>query len=71
MGEFRSGRLATRQVDVVADKFKTIFDDREGQVDHTGRRYRSIFTGFSQDDAKAACAQVSAQNLPCQASGPG
>jgi D-alanyl-D-alanine carboxypeptidase (penicillin-binding protein 5/6) len=65
VGAFRSGRLATRQVDFVADSFKALFDDREGQVDHAGREYRAIFTGFTADEAKAACATVSAKDLPC------
>jgi D-alanyl-D-alanine carboxypeptidase (penicillin-binding protein 5/6) len=71
VGAFRSGRLATRQVDFVADRFKGVFDDREGQVDHSGGSYRSVFTGFTQSEAKSACAQVQAKNLPCQPRGPG
>ncbi|MBV9996607.1 MAG: D-alanyl-D-alanine carboxypeptidase [Caulobacteraceae bacterium] len=71
VGEFRSDRLATRQVDFIADKFKQLFDDREGQVNHSGGRFRAIFTGFSQAEAKGACAEVQAKGLPCQASGPG
>jgi hypothetical protein len=59
--------LATRQVDYVADAFKTLFDDREGQVDHVGRRYRAIFTGFTQAEARQACAAVGAKALACVA----
>ncbi len=66
VGAFKSGRLATRQVDFVADRFKALFDDREGQVDHAGREFRAIFTGFTADEAQSACATVAAKDLPCQ-----
>ena len=65
VGEYHSGKLATRQVDFIADKFKRLFDDREGQVDHSGRTFRSVFTGFTESEAKAACASVQAKDLPC------
>jgi D-alanyl-D-alanine carboxypeptidase (penicillin-binding protein 5/6) len=67
VGEFRSGKLATHQVDFVADTFKALFDDREGQVDHAGPRYRAVFSGFTQTEAKAACDTVIARGLPCSA----
>jgi D-alanyl-D-alanine carboxypeptidase (penicillin-binding protein 5/6) len=65
VGEYASGALATRQVDYVADRFKTLFDDHEGAVDHSGSRFRAVFNGFTQADAQAACAAVQARNLPC------
>jgi D-alanyl-D-alanine carboxypeptidase len=65
VGEFASGRLATRQVDYVADAFRTQFDDREGQVDHVGRNYRAVFTGFTQTEAQQACVTVEAKAQPC------
>jgi D-alanyl-D-alanine carboxypeptidase (penicillin-binding protein 5/6) len=67
VGEFASGRLATRQIDYVADAFKSLFDDREGQVDHAGRSYRAVFTGFTESEAKQACASVQAKDQPCVA----
>ncbi len=67
VGEFASGLLATRQVDYVADAFRTQFDDREGQVDHVGRTYRAVFTGFTEAEAKQACANVQAKAQPCVA----
>jgi D-alanyl-D-alanine carboxypeptidase (penicillin-binding protein 5/6) len=67
VGSFRSDRLATRQVDYVADRFKSLFDDREGQVDHSGRRYLAVFAGFTEAEARSACAQVTAGNVPCSA----
>ena len=70
VGSFRSGRLATRQVDFIADRFKSLFDDRAGQVNHTGRQFQAIFSGFTADEARSACATVSAKDLPCQALAP-
>ncbi|MEJ0065851.1 MAG: hypothetical protein WDM85_10815 [Caulobacteraceae bacterium] len=67
VGDFASGRLATRQVDYVADAFKAQFDDREGQVDHVGRNYRAVFTGFTQAEAQQACATMRAKDQPCTA----
>jgi D-alanyl-D-alanine carboxypeptidase (penicillin-binding protein 5/6) len=67
VGEFRSGAQATAQIDRVADAYKQLFDDREGQVSHIGRRYYSVFTGFTESEARAACAAVTAGQLPCAA----
>ncbi|MGH6955994.1 MAG: D-alanyl-D-alanine carboxypeptidase [Caulobacteraceae bacterium] len=68
VGEFRSGRLARRQIDFVADRFKSAFDDREGRVDHVGRRYRAIFSGFTEAQAHDACAALKdRRNVPCVA----
>ena len=68
VGDFDSGRLATRQVDYVADAFKAQFDDREGQVDHVGRSYHAVFTGFTQAEAQQACSAMRAKAQPCTAS---
>jgi D-alanyl-D-alanine carboxypeptidase len=65
VGEFRSGAQATHQVDYVADTFKSLFDDREGVVDHAGRVYRAIFTGFTESEARSACVTVQSQGQPC------
>ena len=65
VGEYDSGRLATRQVDYIADAFKSQFDDREGQVDHVGRNYRAVFTGFTQSEARQTCAAVQAKAQSC------
>jgi D-alanyl-D-alanine carboxypeptidase len=67
VGEFPSGKLATHQIDVVADGFKTLFDDREGQVDHAGRVYRAVFTGFTEAEARDACTAVKARDMACVA----
>ena len=68
VGAFRTSRLATRQVDLVADSFRSIFDDRAGEVDHVAGRYHAVFTGFTQSEAGDACAKVAARDVPCSAS---
>ena len=60
--------LATRQIDHVADTFKSVFDDREGEVDHVGGSYRAVFTGFTEAEAKSACSTVAASQIGCAAS---
>ena len=67
VGEYRSGAQATHQVDYIADTFKNLFDDREGQVAHAGRVYRAIFTGFTASEARNACQAVQAQGQSCLA----
>ena len=67
VGEFRTAHQATAQIDQVADAFKALFDDREGQVAHIGRRYYSVFGGFTESEARAACAAVTSGALPCSA----
>jgi D-alanyl-D-alanine carboxypeptidase len=68
VGDFKTNRQATHQVDLVADRFKSIFDDREGEVDRVGRRYHAVFTGFTQAEAGQACATVQGAELACVAS---
>ncbi|HVN00277.1 MAG TPA: D-alanyl-D-alanine carboxypeptidase [Caulobacteraceae bacterium] len=68
VGDYRSGPLATREVDFVADRFKTLFDDKEGTVDHVGDHYRAVFSGFTESEAKEACAALSAGAQPCSSS---
>ncbi len=65
VGEYRSNGEATHQVDVIADTFKRLFDDREGQVAREGPLYRAIFTGFTESEARSACATVQAAGQPC------
>jgi D-alanyl-D-alanine carboxypeptidase (penicillin-binding protein 5/6) len=67
VGEFRSAPQATAQIDRVADSYKLMFDDREGQVSHIGRHYYSVFTGFTESEARAACAAVTSGSQPCSA----
>ncbi|MFI4974759.1 MAG: D-alanyl-D-alanine carboxypeptidase [Caulobacterales bacterium] len=70
VGVFSSNRLAMRQVDYIADRFANIFDDREGSVDRAGPLYRAVFAGFTEDEARQACATITTQGMPCQVSAP-
>ena len=63
VGEYGSSKLATRQVDHVADTFKAMFDDREGEVDQVGGSYRAVFTGFTEAEARSACSAVAASKV--------
>jgi D-alanyl-D-alanine carboxypeptidase (penicillin-binding protein 5/6) len=67
VGEYASSKLATRQIDYVADSFKSLFDDRECQVDRVGGSYRAVFTGFTEADAKSACSALAASKVVCTA----
>jgi D-alanyl-D-alanine carboxypeptidase (penicillin-binding protein 5/6) len=67
VGEYATSRLATRQVDYVADSFKSLFDNREGEVDRVGGSYRAVFTGFTEADARSACSALAASKLVCTA----
>ena len=68
VGAFPTSRLATRQVDYVADSFRSLFDDRAGEVDRIGGRYHAVFTGFTQAEASEACARVESRDIPCATS---
>jgi D-alanyl-D-alanine carboxypeptidase len=68
VGQYGSSKLATRQIDHVADTFKAMFDDREGEVDRIGGSYRAVFTGFTEAEAKSACSAVAASEVGCAAS---
>ncbi len=67
VGEFRRASQATAQIDRVADTYKSLFYNREGWVSHIGSRYYSVFSGFTQAEAQAACAEVGGSALPCAA----
>ncbi len=65
VGAFGSSRQAMQQVDAIANRFRAQFDDREGQVDHVGRQYRAVFTGFTEAEARDACTLVRASGEAC------
>src|SRR5580658_308510 len=48
VGDFHTKDEATHQIDTVADGFKGLFDDREGEVDRAGHEYRAVFIGFTE-----------------------
>lgn len=66
VGEFHNRRQAKAQVEEVARRFSRQFDDAEGTVDARGRRYRAIFSGFTETAAHEACGAVRSRGLACQ-----
>ncbi|MFI4966429.1 MAG: D-alanyl-D-alanine carboxypeptidase [Caulobacterales bacterium] len=65
VGEFHSKSEAHAQVALVEKKFAEHFDGARGGTDKAGRRYKAVFTGFSETDAKDACRALKARRLAC------
>jgi D-alanyl-D-alanine carboxypeptidase (penicillin-binding protein 5/6) len=65
VGEFRRRADAARQIRFVKTRFDRQFDDAEGSAQRAGRRYRAIFTGFSEREAREACRAMKARRLAC------
>jgi D-alanyl-D-alanine carboxypeptidase (penicillin-binding protein 5/6) len=66
VGEFRSKSDARAQIALVAKKFGDQFDGARGAADKAGRRYKAVFTGFTESDAKGACHALKAKRLACE-----
>jgi D-alanyl-D-alanine carboxypeptidase (penicillin-binding protein 5/6) len=66
VGEFRSHTDARQQIALVKRKFGEHFDGAEGAAEKAGRRYKAVFTGFSQAEAKGACRALHAHRLACE-----
>ncbi|MBS0360179.1 MAG: D-alanyl-D-alanine carboxypeptidase [Proteobacteria bacterium] len=65
VGEFRSKSDARAQIAMVEKKFGDQFGDARGAADKAGRRYKAVFSGFSEADAKDACRALKAKRLAC------
>jgi len=65
VGEFRNKGDARDQVAEVKRRFARAFDDARGHVTGHGRRFQARFSGFTQEDARAACSAVRAKRIPC------
>lgn len=66
VGEFRSKSDARAQIALVERKFGDRFDGARGAADKAGRRYKAVFSGFTEADAKGACHALKAKRLACQ-----
>jgi D-alanyl-D-alanine carboxypeptidase len=66
VGEFRSHSDAKAQVALVKRKFSQHFDGATGAAEKAGRRYKAVFTGFSEGEAKGACHALHAHHLACE-----
>jgi D-alanyl-D-alanine carboxypeptidase (penicillin-binding protein 5/6) len=65
VGEFRSKSDAHRQIALVEKKFAEHVDGARGAAEKQGRRYKALFTGLSETDAKDACRALKARRLAC------
>lgn len=65
VGEFRSRSDAREQIALVQRKFGRHFDGADGAAEKAGRRYKAVFTGFSEGEAKGACRALKAKRLAC------
>ena len=65
VGEFRSKSDAHAQIALVEKKFSNQFDGAHGAAEKAGRRYKAVFTGFAEADAKGACHALKAKRLAC------
>jgi len=66
VGEFRRRSEATRQIAFVEKRFSWHFDDADGSAERAGRRYKAVFTGFSETEARNACRAMHARRLACE-----
>jgi len=66
VGEFRRRSEATRQIAFVEKRFSRHFDDADGSAERAGRRYKAVFTGFSETEARNACRAMHARRLACE-----
>jgi D-alanyl-D-alanine carboxypeptidase (penicillin-binding protein 5/6) len=65
VGEFHSPKDARQQIAFVEKRFGDKFDGATGATDKEGRRYKAVFTGFSESDARDACRALKAKRLAC------
>jgi D-alanyl-D-alanine carboxypeptidase (penicillin-binding protein 5/6) len=65
VGEFRSHADAREQIALVKRKFGNHFDGATGAAEKAGRRYKAVFSGFSEGEAKGACRALRAKRLAC------
>jgi len=70
VGEFRSKSDAHHQIALVEKKFGQHVADGRGQADKVGRRYKAMFVGLSESDAKDACRAMKSKRLACMVVGP-
>jgi D-alanyl-D-alanine carboxypeptidase (penicillin-binding protein 5/6) len=65
VGAFRSKSDAGEQIALVKKRFGDHFDGARGATDKDGRKYKAVFTGFSETDARGACKALKAKRLAC------
>jgi len=65
VGEFRSKAEARRQIAFVEKRFSDRFDGATGVADKQGRKYKAVFNGLSETDARGACRDLKSKRLAC------
>jgi D-alanyl-D-alanine carboxypeptidase (penicillin-binding protein 5/6) len=65
VGEFRSKSDAHRQIALVEKKFADHVDGARGEAEKQGRKYKAVFVGLSETDARGACRALKAKRLAC------
>ena len=70
VGEFRSKSDAHHQIALVEKKFGDHVSGGRGQADKVGHKYKALFVGLSENDAKDACRAMKSKRLACMVVGP-
>jgi D-alanyl-D-alanine carboxypeptidase len=70
VGEFRSKIDAHRQIALVEKKFADHFDGARGAAEKEGRKYKAVFSGLAETDAKDACRAMKSKRLACMVIAP-
>jgi D-alanyl-D-alanine carboxypeptidase (penicillin-binding protein 5/6) len=70
VGEFRSKMDAHRQLAMVEKKFADHFDGARGAAEKEGRKYKAVFSGLAETDAKDACRAMKSKRLACMVIAP-
>jgi D-alanyl-D-alanine carboxypeptidase (penicillin-binding protein 5/6) len=70
VGEFRSKSDAHHQIALVEKKFAEHVGGGRGQADKVGRKYKALFVGLSESDAKDACRAMKSKRLACMVVAP-
>jgi len=70
VGEFRSKMDAHRQIAMVEKKFADHFDGARGAAEKEGRKYKAVFSGLAETDAKDACRAMKSKRLACMVIAP-
>ncbi len=70
VGEFRSKVDAHRQIAMVEKKFADHFDGARGAAEKEGRKYKAVFSGLAEGDAKDACRAMKSKRLACMVIAP-
>ncbi|PZQ65702.1 MAG: peptidase M15 [Phenylobacterium zucineum] len=71
VGSFSSRADAREQLAIVGKKFGKHVDDAKGVAEKDGNKYRSRFSGLTEQEAKDACRALKAKKQPCVVVAPG